>query len=479
MAELVGLIPAAGKGSRAYPYTRRIPKGMLKVSGIPLLEHLIVLQRDQLGIRRIFIVVGDMSEVIQDYFQDGARWGVEIGYLQNDAVHLGLAYSVSLGARVIHEPFVLMLSDEYYQDTDHHRLVDMPLDGALGYCGLVESQDWDRIRRNYTVRLDDGRVSNILEKPHERVGDLLGTGTFLLSPRVFGHLQAALDAGGAETDFIGILDEAVRGGEELRPFYLHGQYVNVNDVDSLNWANFLLRSQQLHAATVSVVIQSVGVEEGLPRLAAEFDALPLVSEVLVTVPQGVEPPDWVAELSKTRWLQAPAGVTEYGSIIAYGLDKSEGDILVVVEGFYSFYPADLPKLLAYLADADLVLGTRTTRQLIQQGSRMRGRVRLTHMFLAKLIELLWIGHRIRLTDVGCTYRALWRHSYLDIRSRLKSSGPEYVLEMDIETLRSRKRLIEVPVSFLNTNEVLAEKYQNVGVFFRMLRTIISKRFSSG
>lgn len=51
--------------------------------------------------------------------------------------------------------------------------------------------------------------------------------------------------------------------------------------------------------------------------------------------------------------------------------------------------------------------------------------------------------------------------------------------MDIETLRSRKRLIEVPVSFLNPNEVLAEKYQHIGVFFRMLRTIVSKRLGGG
>ena len=100
---------------------------------------------------------------------------------------------------------------------------------------------------------------------------------------------------------------------------------------------------------------------------------------------------------------------------------------------------------------------------------------MTHVVLAKLIEILWISHRIRLTDVGCTYRALWRHSYLDIKDRLTSPGPEYILEMDIETLRSRKRLIEVPVSFLNTHEALAQRHQQAGVFFRMLRTIVRKR----
>jgi len=475
MPELVGLIPAAGKGTRAYPYTKRIPKGMLKVGGKPILEHLVAIQRDQLGIRQIYIIVGDLGDAITEHFGDGSRFGVRIDYLQNDAIHRGLGYSVSMGQRAIDGPFLLMLSDEYYQDTDHSRLKDVTVDGGLGFCGLMETRDWNSISRNYTVTLTDGRVSRLVEKPRQHEGDLLGTGTFLLSPRIFSYLNDALSRTEGAVDFIGVLDDAVQAGEELKPFNLQGNYVNVNDVDSLNWANFLKRSQQLPTATISVVIQSLGVEEGLPLLAADFNEIARVNEVLIVVPQGTAEPEWMEPLSKVCWLEAPPGVTEYGNMIAYGLDQASGDVLTVVEGYYSFYPSDLSKFLAYLADADLVLGTRTTRQLIQQGSRMRGRVRLAHIVLGKLIEILWIGHRVRLTDVGCTYRVLWRDSYLDIRDRLKSSGPEYVLEMDIETLRSRKRLIEVPVSFLNTNEVLAQRYQSVGVFFGMLGTIIRKR----
>lgn len=476
MPELVGLIAAAGKGTRAYPYTRRIPKGMLKVGGAPILEHLVKIQRDQMGIRRIFIVVGTLGDYIEEYFGDGSSLGVEIEYLHNDQVQRGLAYSVSLGKTVIEQPFALMLSDEYYQDTDHARMAGLEMDGRLGYCSLIKTEDWNSISRNYTVRLDGPRVTRLLEKPRERESDMLGTGTFLLSPAVFGLLDHALESTKGDVDFIGVLDQAVRDGQELCPYFLSGNYVNVNDIDSLNWANVLSRSKQLPEATLSVVIQSLGIEEGLPLLTEEFDALPRVDEVLVTVPAGTVEPAWVAPLAKTRWLPAPAGQKEFGSLIAHGLDHASGDLIAIVEGFYSFYPSDLEKFLAYMADADLVLGTRTTRQLIQQGTRMRGRVRLAHILLGKLIEILWISHRIRLTDVGCTYRMLWRDSYLDIRDRLQSEGPEYVLEMDIETLLSRKRLIEVPVSFLNTNEVLAEKYQSVGMFFRMLRTIVRKRF---
>lgn len=438
------------------------------------------LQRDQLKIQHIYMVVGTAGQQIRDYFGDGSRWGVRINYLQNDRVDLGLAYSVSLGEQVIHEPFILMLSDEYYFDTNHARLSEITLQqDELGYCGLMQSQDWDRIRRNYTVTMEEDRITRLLEKPRERIGDLLGTGTFLLSPRIFAHLKRALSDPAARPDFIGLVDQAVRTGETLRPLMLTGHYLNINEVDSLNWANYLGRSRQLPTASLSVIVQSLGVEEGLSRVVTEFNDLPRVSEVLVVVPDGKAQPAWSQPLTKVRWLEAPPGRTEYGSLIAYGLDAARGDILTVVEGAYSFLPRDLSKLLAYMADADLVLGTRTTRQLIQQGSRMRGIVRLAHVFLASLIEILWLGHHIRLTDAGCTYRAIWRHSYVDIRDHLHSTGSEYVLEMDIETLRARKRLIEVPVSFLRINEDLAERYQHTSVFFRMLWTIIRKRLDRG
>jgi UDP-N-acetylglucosamine diphosphorylase / glucose-1-phosphate thymidylyltransferase / UDP-N-acetylgalactosamine diphosphorylase / glucosamine-1-phosphate N-acetyltransferase / galactosamine-1-phosphate N-acetyltransferase len=475
MAELVGLIPSAGKGTRAYPYTRNIPKGMLKVTGIPILEYTMSLLRDQLNIRRIFIVINELGQAIRQHFGDGEHFGVHIEYIKNKAVHLGLAYSVFLARDYIQDPFILMLSDEYYQDTNHAHLLTESLNGALGICGLFRTEDEESIRWNYTVALEEGHISRLIEKPQKIDKDFLGTGTMLLSPAVFKILESAFARPGGPPDFIGLLDRAVQEGHCLRPFFLEGQYVNINYVDNLNRANFLSKSKRLPGASLSVVVQAFGNEKGLSRLVAEFNRLPRVNEVLVTVPGGLKKPAWIQDLNKTQWLPCPPGIVEYGSMIAFGLEQARGELITLVEGSYSFYPTDIYKLLSYIADADLVLGTRTTRQLVQQGTRMRGLVRLAHIFLAKLIELLWIGHRVRLTDVGCTYRTLWRHCYLEIKDRLRSTGPEYVLEMTIETLRSRQRLIEVPVSFLRTNEVLAERYQHFGVFLRMIRTIIRYR----
>lgn len=481
MPELVGLIPAAGKGTRAYPYTRDIPKGMLKVAGLPLLEHAVALMRDQARVSRLFIVVGTLGHIIREHFGDGQGFGLPISYIQNDRVDLGLAHSVRLAGAHIDSPFLMTLSDEYYQDANHGELAGLAAatvsspEGFLGWCGLSPGRRAEEIRRNYTVEVREGRVTRLTEKPAQPANELLGTGTLLLRPEVFGLLEEAFALSGPPPDFMGVLGRAVAEGRTLRPFTLAGQYVNVNDVDSLNWANFLGRTKRLPDTSLSVVVEFQGAEDELFRLVGGFQAMEEVDEVVVAALPGAPAPAWLPGLDKVRWLACPPGCVEYGAMIRHGIKHARGDLLALSEGSYCFYPSDLRKLLAYIADADLVLGTRTTRQLIQQGSRMRGVVRLAHILLAKLIEVLWLSHRVRLTDVGCTYRLLWRDCYAEIEERAQSPGPEFALEMTIETLRSRRRLIEVPVSFLHTNEVLAQLYQRPTVFLRMLATVLKRR----
>ena len=84
MADLVGLIPAAGRGVRAYPYTERMPKCLLEVDGTTLLQRNLELMRDQLGIREVTIVVGHEGERIREFVGDGSQLGLRIQLVQND-----------------------------------------------------------------------------------------------------------------------------------------------------------------------------------------------------------------------------------------------------------------------------------------------------------------------------------------------------------------------------------------------------------
>jgi NDP-sugar pyrophosphorylase family protein len=73
------VILAAGKGTRMKELTTDVPKPMLKVQGLPILEHILTGLKAS-GIREFFIVTGWCAESIENYFQDGRRWGVTIRY---------------------------------------------------------------------------------------------------------------------------------------------------------------------------------------------------------------------------------------------------------------------------------------------------------------------------------------------------------------------------------------------------------------
>src|SRR5262245_18915451 len=190
MTDWIGLIPAAGRGVRAYPYTATLPKSMLEVDGVPLLQRNIELMRDQLGISEIVIVLGHRGELIRNRFGDGARLGVRLRYVDNDRLDLELPYSVLAAGRGIDVPCCMILADECYIGSNHRDLAPLP-PAALAACAVISAEYAKQVRKNYSVRIEAGRIVDLVEKPRGYAGPQMGTGTYLLSPEVFRRLEAA------------------------------------------------------------------------------------------------------------------------------------------------------------------------------------------------------------------------------------------------------------------------------------------------
>jgi len=102
------IILAGGRGTRLRPYTTVLPKPMMPIGEKPILE-VIINKLAQSGIKKIVLSVGYLAGIIQAYFGDGRRFGVEIEYFV-EAEPLGTVGCLAL-IQSLEEEFIVMNGD--------------------------------------------------------------------------------------------------------------------------------------------------------------------------------------------------------------------------------------------------------------------------------------------------------------------------------------------------------------------------------
>lgn len=470
-----GLIPAAGKGTRAYPYTENRHKGLLEVNGQPNMERIIGIMRDDLQITDIVIVIGHLGESIRQHFGDGSQWRVRLHYVENHELEKGLAWSILLAKPLIDDFFCIMLCDETYISSNHADLLRCTYREALFTCAGIKVDDASLIRKNYSVVQHDGQLQQLIEKPAVVPNDIMGSGTFVCSPVIFEKLQQAFQKTPAYVEFVMLLNTLLGAGETGQFFLLSGTYVNINDRDSLALARYHDRDLRFDQCKKALLVYAEGDEQGVVFTIERYREMGVFQQIAVIVPADSHLAALI-EQAGAEVIRCPAGCVLYGEKMQFALQQMHADIMVLTEADYSFSSRDVAKLFAYLRDADMVIGTRTTRQLIEQGSTMRGVVRLAHASLGKLMELLWWDREARFTDTGCTFRAFWRSTYETIAPQLSACGPEFSAEMMIACLDARLRIIEVPVNYFNRSASQIRAYRNPQAFWSFLVLILRKRW---
>ena len=88
------VILAGGKGTRLKPYTTILPKPLMPIGDMPILE-ILLRQMKRAGVDEAVLTVGHLAELLRLFFQDGRRLGLDIRYSYEDAP-LGTAGPLSL-----------------------------------------------------------------------------------------------------------------------------------------------------------------------------------------------------------------------------------------------------------------------------------------------------------------------------------------------------------------------------------------------
>lgn len=181
------VIMAGGKGTRIADINADVPKPMIRISGKPILEYQIMCLKDQ-GLADIVLVTGHLGGVIEEYFADGAAFGVHIEYIREDSP-LGTAGALYYLKDRADEDFLLLNGDIIF-DVDIARLAAAHNENG-GLATILTHPNSHPHDSGLIVADDDGRVRKWLAKEDGRLWhkNRVNAGLHMISPELLRRLE--------------------------------------------------------------------------------------------------------------------------------------------------------------------------------------------------------------------------------------------------------------------------------------------------
>lgn len=209
------VILAGGEGRRLRPYTSVLPKPLLPVHDRPVLEMIVNQLRD-VGITRLTFAVGYLAGLLQAYFGDGTRLGVDIRYSMEDRP-LGTAGPLTLIDRP--DNHFIVMNGDVLTDLDFAAFRRAHLaSGAIATLATFRKEVQISLG---VLELDErAKVTGYIEKPTMHYP--VSTGIYYFDPRVLGYIPE-----NERFDLPDLIRRLVAAGEAVETFPIEGRWLDI------------------------------------------------------------------------------------------------------------------------------------------------------------------------------------------------------------------------------------------------------------
>jgi dTDP-glucose pyrophosphorylase len=218
------VLMAGGRGQRLYPITRDIPKPMVPIGGIPMIEVIARRLRAQ-GFRRMHVSVNYLGHLIEEHLGDGSALGLEVTYL-HETSPLGTAGALAQLDGEIDEPFVVMNSD-LLTDVDLRSMLAFHRSVADG--GTVGVREYGFEIPFGVVQIEGDVVVGLAEKPEHR--ELVSAGIYILEPAALSLLERE-----TYTDMPTLLAQLIDTGRTVGGYLIREDWIDVGRPEDLERA---------------------------------------------------------------------------------------------------------------------------------------------------------------------------------------------------------------------------------------------------
>jgi glycosyltransferase involved in cell wall biosynthesis len=226
---------------------------------------------------------------------------------------------------------------------------------------------------------------------------------------------------------------------------------------------YYLKENLITNPKIFVIIPSFNEEDAIEKVVNDFKHQKYVNNILVVDNNSS---DKTVELAKKSGAQVIKKSMNkgYAHSCVMGFQealKTNDDLIVLAESDDTFSAFDIEKMIPYLSNCDMVVGTRQVQALTEKGNQLGMYHVWGNLILAKLIQLKYFSllHMgvVQLTDVGCSYRCIRKNSLKKIINKFTQNesneivtdaqGGLFALFMTILAIENDLKIIEIPISF--------------------------------
>jgi len=209
------MIQAGGQGTRLRPFTTVLPKPLMPIGDMPVIE-IVIRQLKSRGLERLYISVSHLGHLLQAVLGDGSKWGVDIKYLFEDKP-LGTVGPVRCIPRP-EVPFLVMNGDlltsiDYADLYQHHLRSGAQLTVGVYECTVPVSLGVFELG-------PDNNITGFREKPSLHYWASMGV--YVFSPEVWDIVPPNEYFG-----FDMLMEEVVRGALGARVYRFEGIWLDI------------------------------------------------------------------------------------------------------------------------------------------------------------------------------------------------------------------------------------------------------------
>ena len=240
------VILAAGKGTRMKELTNEVPKPMLPVQGKPILQHIVEGLRDAASIREFCIVTGWKAAVTENYFGDGAAFGVTVSYARQ-VIQDGTGKAPELAKGFVgSDDFLLTYGDILVKTETYQRMLKRF--GEDKFSGLLTVTVGEDVTKGGLNFFDENFcLRRLIEKPNPAQLEQLcsegwlkpgqpvwyNAGIYVFRPVLFDFTARLHKSPRGEYELTDAISAMVAAGHRIAGLEIVGRWVDVRDPEVL------------------------------------------------------------------------------------------------------------------------------------------------------------------------------------------------------------------------------------------------------